>query len=185
MLGTALKQSTRQILLFFPSLRLGKLEDKESSNLPKIIESVGRRAETAAMVVCVQCLFLEPIYRAPVYLLPVWPFCQCCTQTPLPSGSVLWEFLAPLAPTLLNTSHSPFLFSCCIMLIFMCIDSECISCCTVGTRNITRNECTRDFSLRSVALHKGVAEKVDAWSPINNEIAKCGEQTYNLSLWQS
>lgn len=59
MFGIALKQSIRQILLFFLSLLLGKLEDKGSSNLPEIAETVGRRAETAAEMVCVECLSLS------------------------------------------------------------------------------------------------------------------------------
>lgn len=59
MFGIALKQSIRQILLFFPSLLLRKLKDKESSDLPEIAETVGRRAKTAAKMVCVEYLSLS------------------------------------------------------------------------------------------------------------------------------
>lgn len=51
-------EAIRQILLFFPSLLLGKLEDEESSDLPEITETVGR-AETAAKMVCVESLSLS------------------------------------------------------------------------------------------------------------------------------
>lgn len=64
------------------------------------------------------------------------------------------------------------------------MDSECISCCTVGTGSITRNMYTRDFSLKSVALHKGVAEKVDARSQIQQGTSHVWWDKHYLSLWK-
>lgn len=135
-------------------------------------------------MVCIEYLSLSADLQS-FYLSSssVWPFCQCCTRTPLPSGSAFWEFLAPLAPALLNVPQSPFLFSCCVMLIFVCMDSECISCCTVGTRSITRNKCARDFGLRSVALHMGVTEKVDAWSQIQQGNSQVWWDNHIISVY--
>lgn len=110
MFDVASEQSIRQILLFFPSFLLEKLEDKECSDLPNITEIIGsKKAGTAAKTICFMSLSLRAhLLRFHSSSSSVWSFLQCCTQISFPSGGVSLEFLVSLPWTLCPIS-SPML----------------------------------------------------------------------------